>query len=436
MQINNSIIRIVGLIGGLEKKVAKKQYESFINKGYFKDDGPIDLNGNKDIRGQQFLRDYFYPEFRKIMFLDDTNNGISRFVNTNPLKVNLVYGSNEKQKKYSVEILQSEIYCFEGHIGLFSLSINTKPIFNFDDASNITSIIRNFDTNVEGGGYWHEWVSENVLCGIRLRGENVKADDFSGSKFKLYSVFDIEQENPTDNRLLFDLATCSPIGSASGLIQGLTPNESYYNKILENKVSVFQNWEALALFDTFTCIGNGQLQGFNYKTWDYTYFRIYLYRLFFKYNLYRYNSDIFEEKQSAIKLRNQFETFLNRYNISHVSFNFLGNEIYTRIGKALELDHELDKFRIRITNLSDAIQEERQNKTNILLQIVTVLGGISSVGPVLEGVEHFKEQLGFSTLVFYAIASILVVLLTIGVLYFIVPYELKKAWKKIKSIFR
>ena len=152
--------------------------------------------------------------------------------------------------------------------------------------------------------------------------------------------------------------------------------------------------------------------------------------------MYRYNSEIFEDKHSAIKVRDQFVDFLNRYEISHISFNFLPNEIYSKIGEALELEVELEKFKTRINNLSDKIQEERESKTNILLQIVTVLGGISSVGPILDAVDHFKEQIGFSSFVFYAITTVLILLVGIGVLYFIVPHELKKAWKKIKSIFR
>ena len=183
-------------------------------------------------------------------------------------------------------------------------------------------------------------------------------------------------------------------------------------------------------------MGNGKILENAYSSWDETYFKIYLYRLFFKYNLYKYNSEIFEDKHSATKVRDQFVDFLNRYEISHISFNFLPNEIYSKIGKALELDVELEKFKTRINNLSNKIQEDRESKTNILLQIVTVLGGISSVGPILAGLEHFKQQIGFSSLVFYAIATLLVLLVGIGVLYFIVPHELKKIWKKIKSIFR
>ena len=199
---------------------------------------------------------------------------------------------------------------------------------------------------------------------------------------------------------------------------------------------MFQKWEALCLFDSFTGMGNGKILENAYSSWDETYFKIYLYRLFFKYNLYKYNSEIFEDKHSATKVRDQFVDFLNRYEISHISFNFLPNEIYAKIGKALELDVELEKFKTRINNLSNKIQEDRESKTNILLQIVTVLGGISSVGPILAGLEHFKQQIGFSSLVFYAIATLLVLLVGIGVLYFIVPHELKKIWKKIKSIFR
>ena len=440
MKINNSIIKIVGLLGGLEKKSAQKQYKTFLDAGYQRELYPLDKEGNKNIPGTQFLRDYFYPDFRKIMFLDDTDAGNSRFIKKPKLIVNLIYHFNKPDEKiYPIEITQTEIFSFEGHIGLFSITISPSSIESIEDASNITSIIRNFDTKVKDGGLWHEWISEHLLCGIKLRGENVKADEFSGSKFKLYTVYDLEDDNPTDNNLLFDLGTCTRLGSTEGKIPGFIPNELYLNKIMNNKVSVFKNWEALALFDSFTCIGSGHLND-SYIAWENTYFRLYLYRLFFKYNLYRYNSEIFESEENAIKVRDQFENFLNRYDISHVSFNFLSNEIFAKIGQALELDLELEKFRIRINNLSDKIQEERESKTNMLLRIVTVLGGISSVGPILVGVnlfkEHIKNQIGLSDRGFNTIATLLILLVAFGVLYFIFPNELKKIWKKIKSIFR
>jgi hypothetical protein len=436
MKINNSIIKIVGLLGSLEKKSAQKQYKTFLDAGYQRDLYPLDEDGNKDIFGNQFLRDYFYPDFRKIMFLDDTDEGNSRFINESKLRVDLYYKKDKSQEKiYPIEIIKTEIFSFEGHIGLFSISISPSSIESIQDASNITSIIRNFDADVKDGGLWHEWISEHVLCGIKLRGDNVKADEYSGSKFKLYTVYELEDDNPTNNNLLFDLGTCTRLGSTEGKIAGYIPNELYLNKIMNNKVSVFKNWEALALFDSFTCIGSGHLND-SFIAWENTYFRLYLYRLFFKYNLYRYNSEIFESKEDAVKVRDQFENFLNRYDISHVSFNFLSNEIFAKIGQALELDLELEKFRIRINNLSDKIQEEQDSKTNMLLHVVTGLGAISSIGPILDGLEHLKEEIGLPSIAFNAIVGILILLVGIGVLYFIYPHESKKTWKKIKSIFR
>ena len=455
MKINNSIIRIVGLLGDFNKKNTRQQYQEFIKSGYIRDLLTVEYATEAEERSKRFFKNTFYPEFRDMMYLGRTDSEEKRFAKTQNLKVNLKYGTTDRQRDYFLNILKSEIYVFEGHISLFSISINIDPNndslefdsqkasnVSIDDASNVTSLIRNFNTsiNFEGKTYaWSQWISEFILCGIELEskdGNVVKADEFSGSKFKIFSVYDIDQM--PDNNLLFELGTCSPIGSSSvDSTSFLKPHETYFLSVIKkNKITVFQNWEAICLFDSFTCLGSGQLFNDNYKSWDQTYFRIYLYRLFFKYNLYRYNSEIFEDKHSVVKVRDQFVDFLNRYEISHISFNFLPNEIYSKIGKALELEVELEKFKTRITNLSNTIQEERESKTNILLQIVTVLGGISSVGPILEGVEHFKTQIGLSSFVFYAISVVLMLFLAIGVLYFIVPHELKKVWKKIKSIFR
>lgn len=452
MKINKSIIKIVGLLGDFNKKNTQQQYQEFINSGYSRDVIPTRDLTEKQEDSKRFFKNTFYPEFRDMMYLGQADSQEKRFSKVQAFNVELYYGL----KPYVINIVKSEIYVFEGQIGLFSVSIEIDPSTSIDsaldidqkatkisieDASNVTSKLRAFNTeiNYEGKVYvWSQWISKYILCGTELEskeGKIVKADEFSGSKFKLYTVYELD--DLPDNYLLFDLGTCSKLGSSKGINSTAVPHESYYNRIMKkNKISVFQNWEALCLFDSFTCMGNGKILENAYSSWDETYFKIYLYRLFFKYNLYKYNSEIFEDKHSATKVRDQFVDFLNRYEISHISFNFLPNEIYSKIGKALELDVELEKFKTRINNLSNKIQEDRESKTNILLQIVTVLGGISSVGPILAGLEHFKQQIGFSSLVFYAIATLLVLLVGIGVLYFIVPHELKKIWKKIKSIFR
>ena len=99
---------------------------------------------------------------------------------------------------------------------------------------------------------------------------------------------------------------------------------------MTNRIAVFKNWEAVCLFDSFCCIGDKNLNepgSISYISWDYTYFRIYLYRLFFKYNLYRYNSMINEADAKKILLRDHFESFLNSL---IKDFIFVRNNISSR----------------------------------------------------------------------------------------------------------
>ena len=198
---------------------------------------------------------------------------------------------------------------------------------------------------------------------------------------------------------------------------------------MKNKISIFNNWESLCLFDSFTTIGNGVLfSDDNKKTWEDTYFRVYLFRLFFKYNLYRYNSDL---HGNTLQLRNQFEQFLNQYNLSHISFNFLPNEIFNKIGVALKLDEELNTFQTRINRISTAIQEEKQSRTNALLQFVSVLGGLGSVMPVYDGLLLAKKYLGLNNLVFYTLLVLILLCIGLGLLAFLMPELVKKIKKKI-----
>jgi hypothetical protein len=436
-EVKNYIIKIVGLLGEVNPK---KDFPLFLNGGYTKDLYPVDKQGVLDNRKAQGLRDYFYPNFRNIMFLDDTESGNYRFTRNISSEVELYYKKNESRENsiiYTLTVISSEIYVFDSHFGLFSLSLKIKsnekadPL-SLDHVSNITSIIRNFHSPTVNDEEWHRWITDNILCGKALRGDKVKADEYSGSKFKLYTILDVNHEPSERSNLLFDIATISPLGSGEGKTF-MSPDRSYFDSILSDRIAIFKNWEALALFDSFTSIGQEQLVNpWQYESWNLIYFRIYLYRLFFKYNLFRYNSEIHSNSDNTIKLRDEFEKFLNRYNISHISFNFLGNEIFKKAGQALELDAELNSFRETINNLSKTIQEEKQAKTNVLLQGVTILTSITSIGPIFDLLQEVETYLGWSDSVFYSILSILIVSLGVGVLLFITPERFMKLWKKIK----
>ena len=155
--------------------------------------------------------------------------------------------------------------------------------------------------------------------------------------------------------------------------------------------------------------------------------------MFFKYNLYRYNSSI---PDGAVNLRNQFETFLNDYNLSHISFNFLANEIFKKTGEVLDINVELTAFHSRINRLYATIQDKKQSKTNMLLQIVTVLGGITSVQPVIGILNHLKTNLGWSSLSFFSVIISIVLIIGLGVLFWLKPEFFQKLGKSAKKLWK
>jgi hypothetical protein len=424
--VTNHIIRVVGIIDELDSKGQKKYINKLKSSGYKIDNGLQFADKIQVVN--KFYRDNYYPNFRNIMFFDDSKNGNYRLTFDKVKSLSLLY---RQQIPISIHILKSEIYCFSNHVGLFSLSIKlTSSDVRLEELSNLLSVVRNFDTNTDSGHPWHQWISNNILCDLPLRGDHVKSDEYSGSKFKLFNVFDVDlADDVIRKHILFDLATASPLGSASGETL-YTPDNLYYEALIKNRIAAFKNWEGLPLMDSLTYIGKGILQ--YQDSWDITYFRIYLYRLFFKYNLYKYNSAIVGDGQDAIKLRGDFEDFLNLYDFSYISYNFLPNLMYKNIGEALDLDDEMLKFRNKITDLSNKIEEERQSKTNLLLQIVTVLGGISSLGPVVDFLKNIQVWLGLTSTSFYSYLAVIVIIIGISVLYYLNPKKFKLFFNKCK----
>jgi hypothetical protein len=439
VRVNHSMIKIIGLLGEYPTTKRKAFQNGLLKNGYKEDAGSID--------SEKILKDIFYPDFRSLMFIknDDKNDDellSRRFYSKESKKIAFVKRDRENKiiNCFNIDIVKSEIFLFCEQIGLFSLTLQVHETnLSIGFISDIINLCRNFDTEIDVGSTdinhgpkWHQWISQHYLCGTPLRDDKkkIKVDDFSGSKFKVFSVIDAETSAIDRRNLLFDIGTSSPISSSIG--QGnFAPHPDYLEEVMKNKISIFNNWESLCLFDSFTTIGNGILINSGQRiSWEDSYFRIYLFRLFFKYNLYRYNSDLHE---NTVKLRNQFEKFLNNYNLSHISFNFLPNEIFNKIGEALHLDEELETFQSRINRISTSIQEEKQSRTNALLKFVSILGGLSSVNPVFEALKLAQKEFHLSDSEFYTWLILFLLGIGLSLLFFLMPELVKKIKKNIFS---
>jgi hypothetical protein len=138
-------------------------------------------------------------------------------------------------------------------------------------------------------------------------------------------------------------------------------------------VSAFANYEGLALLDSFTVIGHDNYVEFSdtnpnyylHHTWNRIYFGIYVYNLFVRYSLFKFNAQFLS---NPVKYRDKFQDYLNHYNFKHIAFNFLPNLIFDKIRVALGIEDEIETFEKRLGNLAASIQEQQEKRQAFLLK--------------------------------------------------------------------
>ena len=440
LKVSSSIIKIVGIF---ESSPVKKTISGFRSSGYTSD--------SLDERSLGFYKNYWYPEFRDLLFLFKGDAAATYLSKNIDQKIEFIKSKDEKTNtnvKVPAGIKNVEVFLFPNGLHFFSIEIYT-PEQCLSEISDLTFCARDFDKEVMIGGEttkWVNWIEKNCLNNIKISSSPTEApvhvDEFSGSKFKLFTVVDLVECDEIKatgviSELLYDIGTVSPINAANGS-HGLTPSKSYFEEIMTDNIEVFQNYAMLPLFDSYTTIGynllngnEGQQKG-KYNTFSNMYFRIYLYNLFLKYNLFRYNSKMIAD---SVKTRDEFEAYLNTYNISHISYNFLPNLIYHGLRSSLQIDNELKQFQERINRISQTIQEEQQKRSNLLLGIVSVLASISSIEPVFGFMENTRNSLKWGKAGFYFLVSTLLISLAISLVAYLFPDEKRKflnKWKKRK----
>jgi hypothetical protein len=206
---------------------------------------------------------------------------------------------------------------------------------------------------------------------------------------------------------------------------------------MKEKIAVFNNYTILPLFDTFTALGEGYITTKDPKhllwmrlTWTQTYFRIYLFNIFMKYNLFRYNLEMGDD---SVKVRDEFESFLNTYNIGHLSYNFLPNLIFQQHRKSLQIDEELEKFQDRINKISQAIQEKAQKRSNNLLTFVGAMTSISGLQPLFKYLEVGRKTINMGYYSYYPLVLLIVILAGLPLLAYLFPEKKKKLLRKWKQ---
>lgn len=424
--IENYILKITGVFN-YDKEFLKKAAKSNYEELQFSEDS------------EKFSKDFFYPDLRN-EFFNNNKKRHSILVRNNPENsiIDLFqyqYDGKTKSKEIQLKIVDSRLDLFDDGFGLFTLNLRIQSektdLNKFSDAAFLA---RNFETNIEHTIYekWHQYIETEVLLGASTRGQYIKVDEYSGSKYKLYMILDIPElkEKEEMKSLLFDVGTLSRIGSAIGNNYDSMDTDYVNHLTNKNSISIFNNWEGLALLDTYSVVGNKILDT-NWKkdTYSTIYHGIYLYCLFLKYHLFKYNFEIADLDEDR---RSNFQDFLSKYYFNYISYNFLPTEIFNKIKTALDIENELKLLNEKIVSVGQKIQEEQQDRTNKILGIVTVLTSVSSVQPVYEYLIEGQKMLGWSTEIYWITTISIVLVLGAGIGFYVFGKTILKWIKKRK----
>ncbi|MFN5441048.1 MAG: hypothetical protein ACK5AR_04265, partial [Flavobacteriia bacterium] len=297
LKANAAIIRVVGIF---EEKYSKKLEQRLQRIGYKKE---VLQDATKG-----FLKNTFYPEFRDLMFLGEEESSAQVFQLQHVPSITFLKKAGANIIEISTNIQQVEVFLFENGLHFFALELDPKEL-ELSKLSDLMFCARSFETKMKNQDLeitWVDWIEKNYLDNIQISSKSDKkihVDEFSGSKFKLFTVIDLpENENNIDivtrENLLYDLGSVAQIGTAGGQSY-FSPSDAYFNTLMDDKIAVFNNYTILPLFDTFTALGNSLITSNNESsipylksTWTQTYFRIYLFNIFMKYNLFRYNLEM------------------------------------------------------------------------------------------------------------------------------------------------
>lgn len=275
---------------------------------------------------------------------------------------------------FEIKFEYLDLYFFPHNIVFYCFKCDLSD-FSLDDITLINNFMRNM------GQGWPEILDKNLGFLYKSDESDNNNKVSFGNKLKVFSMVEIDEDlsREEEDMLLYDLGICAPIGSASGLNPFFQPSEQYYNELIaENKINVFDNWSALALFDTFTGLfRKGVLDNF---MWENGYFNLlYLQSLYVKNYLFKTNRAFFSEGSNQQKIEDELFTFNKYYNVSHISYNFLPALMYRYIRNSLAIEDELSNLKEGIERWNQKAKEKRDKMINDVLTIIALLAVFSLI---------------------------------------------------------
>jgi hypothetical protein len=222
----------------------------------------------------------------------------------------------------------------------------------------------------------------------------------SGNKFKIFHIVAADTDPvgaKEADELLFSAGTMTMYDENDS--RSFT--RSYFDQVMsKGRLSVFKNWSALSLLDTFTILAfrpNPYAAGF----WETDYFgKIYLYSLFRKFFLFRLNNSVRTEPARVSHLKDELEAFNGEYSFPMLSYNFLPELIVNAMETGLDIEDEKEKIGQIVTHEKERKEAETSERMNLFLGAISVLTLFSAIWDfacLMDGMFVFGDTIGTVT---------------------------------------
>lgn len=361
-------------------------------------------------------KQFYYPEYIDFMLGDDTSDTAQIYTKSIE-EIIKVSGVSVMLKNITLHLMPFGMVLFSIHVAMESDNLNdfTWALFSMREMSKWnTPQLKEF--------------SDKGICVVsnaaRLLGSKSENIIEMGNKLKVFQIFNAT--NGTDygsnpDITLFELGTLGKIGGCSANNPD-SPSKFYIDNVLKkDRLSFYNNWSALALFDTFTIMATNA-KPHNLETWTDDYFSIiYLHNLFSKFYLFRLNSNFRLHPESGEMLEDEYDEFDRRFSFNKISYNFLPGQIDIAIDRALEISEEKEmvaKYIRTCNTLKSEAAAKRLDKILTFLAIVTVFSTIWDISSMLNAMWPFNEfsvttEQGFRCVVSLILIALILVIISI-----------------------
>ena len=313
---------------------------------------------------------FFYKEFLELQAPYSSKSLCKHYLH----KVDKNIGIQINGKNYGFTLKGVKLHAMPFGIVLFSIEIENSSD-NLNDFTNILFSLRslNYDSNEQA-----EFIKEAIdpIKKIYCQLKDIDECGFSdlvenGNKMKIFQIVNsnINEGLTKEQRLrrLYEIASTSRV-TLDGEKNPTGSSDEYIEKITStNRLSVFKNWDALGLLDSFT-IYSTQTEDRLINQWKSSYFElIYLHALFKKVYLFDLNNRFRENSTCVANLEKEYENFEQECCFHKISYNFLPHEILKTINSGLEIDEENKQLGEILVKSNERRKKRNENKVNMLL---------------------------------------------------------------------